>query len=169
MNSILVVDDDDVFRNRLVKAFKDRGFEAMPAANQKEAEQLGAEADYAVVDLRLAEDNGLEVLRALKQISPETQILMLTGYGSIANALEATKLGAINYLSKPANADEILAAFQLAKPSENSSSPSLARAEWEHINRVLSACGGNISHAAKQLGIPRRSLQRKLMKLPPKD
>ena len=169
MNSILVVDDDDIFRTRLVKAFKDRGFNSIVASNLKEAKELGKQSNYAVVDLRLEEESGLDVLSALKEISPQTQILMLTGYGSIANALEATKLGAINYLSKPANADEILAAFSLEKPSKPIQTPSLARAEWEHIQRVLNNSGGNISLAAKELGIPRRTLQRKLTKLPPKS
>lgn len=168
MNSILVVDDDEVFRKRLVKAFEDRGLQAFSASNIEQAKHFSKSADLAVIDLRLADESGLDALKSLKEISPKTQIVMLTGYGSIANALEATKLGAINYLSKPANADEILAAFNETKPSNISAPPSLARAEWEHIQRVLADCGGNISHAAKQLGLPRRSLQRKLSKLPPK-
>lgn len=169
MNSILVIDDDTIFRTRLVKAFEDRGYTAYGAENLTQAVELSNKADYAVLDLKLAEDNGLDILRTLREISPNTQVLMLTGYGSIANAIEATKLGAVNYISKPANADEILAAFKLELPSNNNLSPSLARAEWEHIQRVLNDCNGNISHAAKQLGIPRRSLQRKLIKMPPKE
>jgi two-component system response regulator RegA len=116
--------------------------------------------------------SGLDVVRELKAIDAMTNIVVLTGYGSIATALEAVRLGATHYLTKPADVDDILAAFDRANgpPADLSvvehNVPSLARAEWEHINRVLTDCGGNISQAARLLGLHRRSLQRKLSKYP---
>jgi two-component system response regulator RegA len=128
----------------------------------------------AIVDLRMPGMTGLELIDALVKIDAAMQILVLTGYGSIATAVEAVRLGAIDYLSKPVDTEQILAAFDrdgetagLAAVSETP--PSLARVEYEHIQRVLSECGGNISEAARRLGIHRRSLQRKLTKLPPLD
>jgi two-component system response regulator RegA len=175
--SILIVDDDVALRERLAKAFQNRGFEARAAASYEEAVAF-AEADspeYACVDLRLPGRSGLEIVKALKAIDPETKIVVLTGYGSIATAMEAVRLGALNYLSKPADADGILAAFARDEDPDKASSPdhyvapSLARAEWEHINRVLADCDGNVSEAARRLKIHRRSLQRKLQKYPPKE
>jgi two-component system response regulator RegA len=169
----LVVDDDDIFRNRLCRAFTARGWEAAGAADGPSALELSAQLspDLVVVDLRLPGMGGLEIVQALRSLDETTCIIMLTGYGSIATALSATKLGANHYLSKPADADQILAAW--LKINEGSSDPpehsvpSLARVEWEHIQRVLTDCGGNVSHAAKLLGLHRRSLQRKLAKYPP--
>lgn len=169
----LVVDDDDIFRNRLCRAFIDRGWEAAGAADGPTALELSAKLspDLAVIDLRLPGMSGLEIVQALRSFDETTCIIMLTGYGSIATALTATKLGATHYLSKPADADQILSAW--LKINEGSSDPpehsvpSLARVEWEHIQRVLTDCGGNVSHAAKLLGLHRRSLQRKLSKYPP--
>jgi two-component system response regulator RegA len=117
---------------------------------------------------------GLDIVRELRALDKTTCIIMLTGYGSIATALAATKLGASHYLSKPADADQILTAYEKitaglpsgAEPSDTEV-PSLARVEWEHIQRVLADCEGNISQAAKLLGLHRRSLQRKLQKYPP--
>jgi two-component system, response regulator RegA len=169
-HSILVVDDDLAFRERLVRAFRSRGLVARGAADVEAALALAREEspELAVVDLRMPGRSGLELVRELKAIDPATQVLVLTGYGSIATAVEAMRLGATGYLPKPADADEILAAFSRepgasAPPMEV---PSLARAEWEHIHRVLTDCGGNISQAARLLGIHRRSLQRKLSKYP---
>jgi two-component system response regulator RegA len=117
--------------------------------------------------------SGLELVKELKALDPATKIVVLTGYGSIATALEAVKLGATHYLQKPADADEVLAAFsQGGQPLDlhaELKAPSLARAEWEHINRVLGDCSGNISEAARRLGLHRRSLQRKLNKHPPRE
>jgi len=173
--SILIVDDDGVFRARLAKAFQDRGHEVRAAANADEAVSLAREEspELAVVDLRMPGLSGLELVRQLLQIDAATRVLVLTGYGSIATAVEAIRLGAVNYLAKPADVDDILAAFTRAEappldPGPDYRAPSLARAEWEHINRVLSDCGGNISEAARRLGIHRRSLQRKLQKRPPR-
>lgn len=172
--SILIVDDDDVLRKRLVRAFADRGFDARGASGFDEA-VLFAEADppeLCVVDLRMPGRGGLELLQELKRIEPHTEVVILTGYGSIATAIDAVRLGAVYFLPKPADADDILAAFDRgrAPPSTDSGeggAPSLARAEWEHIQRVLADTGGNISEAARRLGLHRRSLQRKLQKMPP--
>lgn len=171
----LVVDDDEVFRNRLCRAIEDRGWEATGAADGPAAIDI-AEAsspDLAVVDLRLPGMGGLDIVRELRRMDETICIIMLTGYGSIATALTATKLGADHYLSKPADADEILNAYQNIASGQASgdasvSVPSLARVEWEHIQRVLADCEGNISQAAKLLGLHRRSLQRKLSKYPPR-
>ncbi len=172
--SILVVDDDAVFRERLARALRERGHEVRTAGDF-DAAVAAAEAEspeLAVVDLRMPGKSGLELLRALHTIDPATRVLVLTGYGSIATAVDAVKLGAVHYLAKPADAEEILAAFSrgdapLVPSPGDFPAPSLARAEWEHINRVLADAGGNISEAARRLGIHRRSLQRKLQKYPP--
>jgi len=171
--TLLVVEDDDALRTRLVRAFAERGFLAQGAASASEAARLSEDApEYAVVDLRLGDESGLAVIRALLAKDPATRIVMLTGYGSIATAVEAMRLGAANYLTKPADADEILSALRQGETDDTSLSRageplSLARAEWEHINHVLVSVGGNISEAARRLGLHRRSLQRKLAKYPP--
>jgi len=168
--SVLVVDDDDVFRTRLGKAFQDRGFEVRTAPSAAEAVRLAHQEspEYAVVDLRMPGASGLDVVRELHAIDPASVIVMLTGYGSIATAVEAVRAGAVHYLSKPVDIDQILAAFEgkATTPSVGNEVPSLARVEWEHIQRVLSDCEGNISQAARLLGLHRRSLQRKLSKDP---
>ncbi len=174
--SILVVDDDEVFRKRLGRALGDRGCDVRVAGDHNEAVALAREESpqFAVVDLKMPGPSGLEVVRALHEIDPTTRIVVLTGYGSIATAVDAVKLGAAHYLPKPADADEILAALtrEDGEPSSATSdelrAPSLARAEWEHIQRVLADTGGNISEAARRLGIHRRSLQLKLHKYPPR-
>jgi two-component system response regulator RegA len=173
--SILLVDDDPVFVERLARAFRDRGFDARTAADYESAMALArAESpELAVVDLRMPGRTGLELVRDLAAIDSSTKILVLTGYGSIATAVEAIRLGAKDYLPKPADIDDILAA--LYRSSEDKRimptdfhAPSLARAEWEHIHRVLADCEGNVSEAARRLGIHRRSLQRKLQRYPPR-
>lgn len=167
--TILVVDDDVTFRERLLRAFAARGLEAIGAATGAEAKRLAtAESpELAVVDLRLGQDDGLDVVRELHSIDPTTRILVLTGYGSIATAVEAVRRGAFDYLQKPADADEILARLEGAGAArEEVAVPSLARVEWEHIQRVLLDSGGNVSAAARLLGMHRRSLQRKLAKRP---
>jgi two-component system response regulator RegA len=170
---MLVVDDDEVFRTRLVRALGSRGFDVRSAENAEQALVLAREdsPEYAVVDLRMPGESGLELVRGLKAIDPTTKVVVLTGFGSIATAIEAVRLGATDYLTKPANTDEILAAFERGNDPEKvapipENVPSLARAEWEHIHRVLTHCGGNVSQAARLLGIHRRSLQRKLSKRP---
>jgi two-component system, response regulator RegA len=170
----LVVDDDEVFRNRLCRAFTDRGWQALGAADGDAAIRIAeaASPDLALVDLRLPGMGGLDIVRELRSRDETACIIVLTGFGSIATALAATKLGASHYLSKPADVDQILAAYQKITSGEladltEPEVPSLARVEWEHIQRVLADCEGNISQAAKLLGLHRRSLQRKLSKYPP--
>lgn len=174
---MLVVDDSASLRDQLLRAFQRRGLEVATACDYESALSLAREQsfDRAVVDLRMPGPSGLDLLRDLRSLLPKIEIVILTGFGSIANALEAVRLGAVNYVSKPANADDILAAFDAkptaattaSSPMPSEKTPSLARAEWEHIQRVLSDCGGNISQAAHRLGISRRSLQRKLQKFAP--
>jgi two-component system response regulator RegA len=167
MPSLLLVDDDAVYRERLATAIAARGYEVRTAADAATAVAL-AEADspeYAVLDLRMPGESGLELLGRLLAIDPTTKVLLLTGYGSIATAVEAVRLGAVNYLTKPADVDDILGAFQPsgtpAEPGVGLETPSLARVEWEHLQRVLNDCEGNLSEAARRLGMHRRSLQRK--------
>ena len=172
---LLLVDDDDPLRSRLARALRDRGLTCVEAANAEQALAVARaeQPDLALVDLRLPDRNGLEVVRDLHALLPEARIVVLTGYGSIATALDAVRLGAAHYIAKPADADDVLQAFArgdgdpVAAVETPDSAPSLARAEWEHIQRVLADCDGNISEAARRLGLHRRSLQRKLHKRPP--
>ncbi len=172
--TFLVVDDDEVFCGVLARALERRGFTVAAARSVPEAQQLIAEEQpqYAVVDLRIGNASGLGLVRQLAELSPPAKSVVLTGYGSIATAVEAIKLGALHYLTKPVEVDEILAALQdvaLTPSSAQGAQPkplSVRRAEWEHIQRVLSNHGGNISAAARALGIHRRTLQRKLRKRP---
>ncbi len=169
--SILLVDDDEVLRERLATAIRDRGYEVRTAGSPEEALREAAKdsPEMAVVDLKMPGGSGIEVLRELRRQDPNTRVLMLTGYGSIATAVEAVREGAVGYLPKPADADEILAALHGTNTAKEKGieTPSLARAEWEHIQRVLTDCAGNVSEAARRLRIHRRSLQRKLHKYPP--
>ena len=173
--SVLLVDDDDVFRERLARAFRDRGFvvETHASVDAALAGGEGESPEFAVVDLRMPGASGLELVRILHTRDPATRIVVLTGYGSIATAVQAVKDGAADYLSKPLDFPRILAALlgtqeasQPADADADLASPSLARLEWEHIQRVLLECEGNITRAAKSLGLHRRSLQRKLDKYP---
>ncbi|HEY6546731.1 MAG TPA: response regulator [Vicinamibacteria bacterium] len=176
--SLLIVEDDLVLRSRLAQAFRTRGFEVREAGDTEGALDLAREdpPEMALVDLRLPGASGLDAVRELLELDPATSVVVLTGYGSIATALEAMRLGATHYLTKPADVEEILAGFARAKAPDRegpagvapaaSSTPTLARVEWEHINRVLADCGGTVSKAARALGIHRRSLQRKLSKFP---
>jgi len=173
--SVLLVDDDEVFRRTLARAFERRGYDVRTAANYDEALVSAREdsPELAVVDQRMPGPSGLELLRELKAIDATTSVVVLTGYGNISSAVDATRLGATWYLPKPADVDDILEAFErgekppLTETDAEHAVPSLARAEWEHINRVLADCGGNISKAARRLGLHRRTLQRKLQKYPP--
>lgn len=170
--TILVVEDDDAFRTVLVRAFDARGYDACGAVDGAAgiATARRDSPEMAVVDLRLPDQSGLDVVRELKTIDASTAIVVLTGYGSIATALEAVRLGALHYLTKPTDPDRILAAFErglAVRPRELPiETPSLARVEWEHLNRVLTDCNGNISEAARALNMHRRSLQRKLARRP---
>lgn len=179
--TFLVVDDDAVFRDRLARALQRRGFAVTTAADADEAVSRARQdsPERAIVDLRMPGRSGLELVSALLEIDPGTRVLVLTGYGSIPTAVEAIRRGACNYLQKPADAEQILAAFEPGSGGGAESpeagqgepgaegTPTLARVEWEHLQRVLHDCGGNISEAARRLGMHRRSLQRKLWKNPP--
>ena len=175
--SMLVVDDDDDLRERLVRAFRDRGFAAHGAAGMAQALSAAERRppDRVVLDLRMPGPSGLEVLCRLRQVHARVRTVVLTGYGSLAATVDAMRLGAVNVIAKPADADSILAAFERAErpPMQaNDASyrpPSLHRLEWEHMQRVLAEAGGNVSEAARRLGLHRRSLQRKLQKRPPAE
>lgn len=174
-DSLLVVDDDEVFRTRLIRALEGRGLQVRGAATCHEALALALEdaPEFAVIDMRLPDGSGLDLVRELKTLDPMTAIVVLTGYGSIATAVESLRSGAVHYLSKPADVDQIIAALGGIGSTDESGDrnlevPSLARVEWEHIHRVLTDCGGNVSQAARLLGLHRRSLQRKLSKFPVK-
>ena len=171
--ALLLVDDDEVLRPRLARALRERGFTVREAQHTAAARQVITETaiGWAVIDLRLPDGSGLDVVRAVHAAAPAAPIVVLTGYGSISTALEAVRLGATHYLTKPANVDEVVAGFSRGGASDvprepADEVPSLERVEWEHINRVLADSGGNISEAARRLGLHRRSLQRKLAKRP---
>jgi two-component system response regulator RegA len=166
--TLLIVEDDSPLRERLVRALRDRGFDAAGVADHGAALEFARQdsPELALVDLKLPGESGLKVVRDLKELDPATVVVVLTGYGSIATAVESIKLGAASYLTKPADADQIVAAFDGIQPDDDAEVPSLARVEWEHIQRVLTDCEGNVSKAARSLGIHRRSLQRKLSKNP---
>jgi two-component system response regulator RegA len=169
---LLIVEDDDALRERLVTAFESRGLEVRSVRTTADAARIAADElpELVVLDLRIGSDSGLDLIPELTRLDPATRIVVLTGYGSVATAVEAVRRGAVHYLTKPADADEILAAFERGVGDSTATPPlqamSLDRVEWEHINRVLVDCGGNISEAARVLGIHRRSLQRKLAKYP---
>ncbi len=170
--TLLIVDDDEVLRSQLSRAIGARGLQVTAAADYGEAvaQVSSFTPDFAVVDLKMPGKSGLEVLAEIRRQSPRTKTVVLTGYGSITNAVEAMRLGAINYVTKPADADQILEAFeegtsgQLATEPAEFTRPSLAESEWNHIQRVLADCNGNITRAARVLDVPRRTLQRKLKK-----
>jgi two-component system, response regulator RegA len=166
---LLLVDDDEPFRERLGVSMARRGWEVRAAGNPVDAAEVARQflPSFALVDLRIGPGSGLELIPKLREIRPEARIVVLTGYGSIATALDAVRSGASDYLTKPADADQIEAAFAGRKTSSGSSIPSLDRVEWEHLQRALSDCDGNVSRAARVLGIDRRSLQRKLSRFPP--
>ena len=176
MTSILVVDDEDFFRERLSKALQKREFQVFSAANYEDALAIvqSNKPDMGIFDLKMPGKSGLELLKDTLSYHPEMKVIVLTGYGSIATAIDAVKAGALSYIAKPADVDDILGAFSKVATEDADSdadtilAPSLARTEWEHINRVLHDCDDNISLAAKRLGIHRRTLQRKLQKYPPK-
>ena len=167
--TLLLVDDDDTFRKRMVRALLPRGFEVREAADGEQALRLAREEspELCSVDLRMPGMSGLSLVRALHGLDATTRIVVLTGYGSIATAVEAVRLGAADYLTKPVDADQLEAALLgTSRDVAEVSAPSLARVEWEHIQRVMQDTGNNISQAARALGLHRRSLQRKLSKDP---
>jgi two-component system response regulator RegA len=173
--SLLIVDDDEVFCAVLGEALRERGYQVVTAHTLddglRQAQQL--EPEYAVVDLRIGRDSGLALAERLHAMDENTRIVILTGYASIATAVEAIKLGAVHYLAKPADADEILAS--LHKDHGDPGIPladtplTVRRLEWEHLQKVLAECDNNVSAAARKLRMHRRTLQRKLAKRPAKD
>jgi two-component system response regulator RegA len=169
--SLLLVDDDATFCNVLARALEKRGFMVTVTHTVEQAMPLARACppEYAVVDLKMSGASGLTLVQTLHELDPATRIVVLTGYASIATAVEAVKLGATQYLSKPANADEIVAAFGHSASADaplSAQPPSVERLEWEHIQRVLHEHAGNISATARALNMHRRTLQRKLMKKP---
>ena len=171
----LIVDDDSAFSSVLARVLKHRGQNVYCANNGQQALDICTltHIDRVVLDLKLKFESGLSILSDLKAQSSNIEILILTGYSSISTAVEAIKLGAVNYLCKPASADEIISAFTTTQATEDvalrSSPTSINRLEWEHIQRVLNDHHGNISATARSLGMHRRTLQRKLQKRPFKE
>jgi len=169
--NLLLADDDKTFCEVLARALESRGYAVLCAHDGATAMRLADEAtpEYAVVDLRLPDISGLKLLQRLKSVDEHTKVVVLTGYGSIATAIEAIKLGATYYVTKPATADQILAAFENREPNveaEPAARPlSVDRLEWEHIQRVLAGFDGNISATSRALNMHRRTLQRKLKDL----
>lgn len=169
---ILVVDDDEVFCRVMTRALTRRGYTVEACQSSARAIEAARNRDYdkAIVDLKIAQDSGLHLIKELKKINPDMDIIMLTGYSSISTAVESIKLGALNYFCKPIEVDEIIQAFAKT-PAESPGSipntpPSLERIEWEHIQKILQDNNGNISMTARALGMHRRTLQRKLQKRP---
>jgi len=175
-STLLLVDDDDTFRTVLARALERRGYAVTSAASVDSAltRALAQPPEYAVVDLKMPGDSGLVLIEKLIELDPNTRIVMLTGYASIATAIEAIKLGAIHYLAKPCDADEVVAALNKSVEGDSSLTVSespltVNRLEWEHIQRVLAEHQGNISSTARALKMHRRTLQRKLGKHPSKE
>jgi two-component system response regulator RegA len=172
----LIADDDAVFRARLARALRTRGIDVAEAGSTDEAAGVARafRPERAVIDLRLGEGSGIDLISELHGEHPRLECIVLTGYGSISTALEAVRRGARHYLTKPVDADDILRAFAQGAggdapvaAADATRAPSLHRVEWEHIQRVLADCGGNVSKAARALGLHRRTLQRKLATRPP--
>ena len=171
--SLLILDDDDPFRGRLARAMEKKGFQVKEAKSVEEGLKI-AEAtptNFALVDLRLEDGSGLEVVKALHKSKKESRIVMLTGYGNIAAAVVAVKSGAVDFLSKPADADQITAALiEEERPLPPPQDPMSAdRVRWEHIQRVFEQCGRNVSETARRLKMHRRTLQRILNKHAPRN
>lgn len=173
MPSLLIVEDDRPFRDRLKRAMQQRGFNVIAVETVKEGvfAVLSTPTDYAVVDMRLEDGTGLDVLEVLSQTHPSARAIVLTGYGNLATAVSAIKLGAIDYLAKPADADDIYAAL-MADPQTKATPPenpmSADRVRWEHIQRVFELCNRNVSETARRLNMHRRTLQRILAKRAPR-
>jgi len=171
--SLLIVDDDNPFRERLARAMEKKGFEVIQAESVKKGVEsvIQKKPAFAVVDLRLSDGNGLEVVKQIQSLNPTSRIIMLTGYGNIPTAVAAIKEGAIDYLAKPADADDVEKAL-LADPNKKAQPPenpmSADRVKWEHIHRVFELCNRNVSETARRLKMHRRTLQRILSKRSPR-
>lgn len=171
--SLLLVDDDEAFRERAAKALAARGWDVRTAADVASGWELAQQdpPEHAVVDLRMPGESGLVLVDRLRELDPHTIVVVLTGYGSVPTAVDAMRRGATHYLQKPVLVTELDAALRgevSGTGDRELAPPSLARAEWEYIQRVMEEVDGNISEAARRLGIHRRSLQRKLQKHPPR-
>jgi len=170
---LLIVDDDQPWLTRLSRAMETRGYSVHSAGSVAQGIAMGKSVKpaFAVVDMRLEDGNGLDVVESLQSDNPEARIIMLTGYGNIATAVEAVKRGAVDYLAKPADADEIHAAL-VAAPEGRAAPPenpmSADRVRWEHIQRVFELCDRNVSETARRLNMHRRTLQRILAKRAPR-
>lgn len=168
--NILLVDDDEVFCATMARALTRLGYQVFIAHNSETAINIADQADYAVIDLRIGNESGLNLIDTLHHKQPALRMVVLTGFSSIATAVEAIKLGAVHYLTKPTEALDIINAFEKIQGNtdiEISHQPmSVNRLEWEHLQRVLAEHEGNISSAARALGMHRRTLQRKLQKKP---
>ena len=171
--SLLIVDDDNPFRERLARAMEKKGFIVSQAESVKNGLNLAKQKkpSFAVVDLRLGDGNGLQVVKEIQSLNSKSRVIMLTGYGNIPTAVAAIKEGAIDYLAKPADADDIERAL-LADPNEKAAPPenpmSADRVKWEHIHRVFELCNRNVSETARRLKMHRRTLQRILSKRSPR-
>lgn len=171
--SLLIVEDDKAFLDRLARAMETRGFAVSTCDNVSDSLQHIGQTPpaFAVVDLRLGDGNGLDVVSALKRQRPDARAIVLTGYGNIATAVTAVKMGAVDYLSKPADADDVVAAL-LASSNDKSQLPqnpmSADRVRWEHIQRIYEMCNRNVSETARRLNMHRRTLQRILAKRAPR-
>ncbi len=171
--SLLIVDDDDPFRDRLSRAMEKKGFHVKSAKSLENAKQLvkSLAPAFAVVDLRLEDGNGLEVVKEINKTKKNSRIVMLTGYGNLPTAVAAIKAGAIDYMAKPVDAEDVEAAL-LAAPDSKANPPenpmSADRVKWEHINRVFELCNRNVSETARRLKMHRRTLQRILSKRSPR-
>ena len=169
---LLIVDDDEIFLNRLGRSMEKAGFTTTLANSVEEGKNkaISSKAQFAVVDLRLEDGSGLDVVEAVRQHNPDARIVMLTGYGNIASAVAAVKAGAIDYLAKPAKAEDIIASLY-AKEGEKPTPPenpmSADRVRWEHIQRVYELCDHNMSETARRLNMHRRTLQRIMAKRSP--
>ena len=171
--SLLIVDDDNLFRDRLARAMEKKGFKVQQAESVKRGinQAKNSPPAFAVIDLRLGDGNGLEVVKEIHRLKKDSRVVMLTGYGNIPTAVEAVKAGAIDYIPKPVDADDVESAL-LASPKSKATPPKdpmfADRVKWEHINRVFELCNRNVSETARKLKMHRRTLQRILSKKSPK-
>lgn len=171
--SLLIVDDDNPLRDRLARALEKKGFKVMQADSVKQGinQARNSPPAFAVVDLRLGDGNGLEVVKEIKKLKKDSKVVMLTGYGNIPTAVAAVKAGAIDYIPKPTDADDVESAL-LALPESKAIPPenpmSADRVKWEHIHRVFELCNRNVSETARRLKMHRRTLQRILSKRSPR-
>jgi two-component system, response regulator RegA len=171
--TLLIVDDDRPFRERLARAMQTRGFDVLMAESVQEGISIVKQRPpaFAVVDLKLEDGNGLDVVETLHETRPNARVVVLTGYGNIATAVAAVKFGALDYMPKPADADDIMGALLApagAKPNPPENPMSADRVRWEHIQRVYELCGHNVSETARRLNMHRRTLQRILAKRSPR-